>query len=256
MKKSLFLLIGILTSMIMLADEKTYDDKASHLLFTYDDTNAQSTATLVGTTDALLETLAFSNPINIDGKDYTVKSIKEKAFEKHSSLRFVVIPKDVEAIGSNAFNGCATIRFIEFPASISSVGSNAFAGCTGIDYVCLNSSNADSDLRRGLPKNGKMTLYVPESSSDGYKNQNLENSWTSIFGNRIYEGKMKIVKSVGYGTFADGYGTYVCAEKNEGVGEATLYVGLNKKEITIPSTITGENGKTYNVKNRRDIRLY
>ncbi len=239
--------------MSMLAEDKIYED-ANHLIFKYDD-EAQSAeqriATLVGTTNALLEKLEFNSAIYITINnipcEYKVKSIKDNAFENNDKLQHVVIPEGVTSIGNSAFSRCTAIRLIEFPSSISQIGTNAFWGCSSLDFVSINSSNVNSALRTYLPTNQYMTLFVPEGYSDAYKNANLEKSWTSIFGNRIFEGEMKIVS---YTTNDNVVWKFVCATNKTGVKEAILYIGNNDKtvkNVTVPSTFTGDDNQSYNV---------
>ena len=216
----------------MLAEEEK-DTVINNLIFRYD--TETHTAALVGT-DADITEIKFTNPImEIEGVEYTVKTISYDAFVNNRELVRVIIPEGVDSIGKNAFAGCSTIRFIEFPSTISYFGQNAFGGCSSMDFVSVNSSNADLNLRNYLPNNQSMTLYVPEGRSGGYKDVNLENSWKTKFGDRIYEGRMEIKSFEINGLEMK----FVCAtNENSSNNKATLYTYDNDISfVEIPSKI-------------------
>ena len=259
MKKSLFILIGLLTSMTFQAAVLDYEKDG--LVYQYDpdlvDPNThEGVASLVNGRNVSVEILNFILPyFEIDGVKYNVTSIGEAAFTTYAdkkytgntSIEYVIIPEGVTTIEANAFNNCSNIKLLELPSTFTTIGTNAFNGCSRLVYVCCNSSNANLSIPSFLPNNELMSLFVPVGSATdsegGYLNTATTNKWKERFGDRIYAGKMEIHSST------DSVGMdYVCATGNGSDRKAILYNGdKNRKKVVVPSSFTGDDSKTYNV---------
>ncbi len=255
MKKSLFILIGLLTSMTFQAAVLDYEKDG--LVYQYDpdlvDPNThEGVASLVNGRNVSVEILNFILPyFEIDGVKYNVTSIGEAAFANNdengkryignTSLSYVIIPKGVTTIEANAFNNCYNLRLLELPSTLTTIGSGAFNGCSSLAYVCCKSEDANSSIPSFLPNNDLMTLFVPEKSKNDYNNK--EYSWIGKFGDRIYGGGMKVVSA------KDDNLTYVVST---GTGkEASLLSGKRTSDVTVDTvkaTFIGEDNDTYNVK--------
>lgn len=77
------------------------------------------------------KTIAIPDTYNINGLEYKVTSIGEKAFENCASIKRVTIGANVKAIGKKAFHGCKNINKITFTTKKlkkGSVGNKAFKG--------------------------------------------------------------------------------------------------------------------------------
>ncbi len=86
--------------------------------------------------------------VNIDGFDYKVTEIKEKAFNKNKKITQVTIGANMETIGKQAFNGCKNLKKVTITSAVvKSIGKKAFAG---------------------IKKNAKIT--VPKAQWKNYKN--------------------------------------------------------------------------------------
>ena len=132
MKKSLFLLLGFLISVTMLAEEKN-DTVINQLKYHFD--GESSEWTLVDGTGVTIPKIDFvESSIEVDGISYDVTAIGENAFKNNKSINHVVIPDKIKVIEKNAFNGCSAIRLLEFPSSITDVNSSAFSGCSSIEF--------------------------------------------------------------------------------------------------------------------------
>ena len=69
------------------------------------------------------------------GKEYSVNSIAESAFEGCSSLTAITIPDSVTRIGESAFEGCSSLKSITIPDSVTSIGVHAFKGCSSLTVI-------------------------------------------------------------------------------------------------------------------------
>ena len=69
------------------------------------------------------------------GKEYSVNSIAESAFEGCSSLGSITIPDRVTRIGESAFEGCSSLTAITIPNSVTSIGVHAFNGCSSLTDI-------------------------------------------------------------------------------------------------------------------------
>lgn len=77
--------------------------------------------------------------IIVDGKEYTVTAIGEKAFFS-SDVTSVTIPNTVTTIGDNAFNGARSLTSINIPNSVTSIGRKAFYRCKEMTTATLGNS--------------------------------------------------------------------------------------------------------------------
>lgn len=65
--------------------------------------------------------------VKIDGKNYKVIEIKEKAFANQNKLKKVVIGSKVKKIGRKAFYNCKKLKSVKMPKNVK-IGSKAFEG--------------------------------------------------------------------------------------------------------------------------------
>ena len=78
--------------------------------------------------------------ISVDGVDYSVTSIGERAFFWCSGLTSIEIPNSVTSIGESAFADCSGLTNIEIPNSVTSIGYAAFSGCSGLTSIKIPNS--------------------------------------------------------------------------------------------------------------------
>lgn len=260
MKKSLFILIGVLTSLTVFSQENIYVDSVTNLKYQYyldaNDNNAPKAKLVDGSSVSATKIIihkefkapSIENPS--DSITYKVTSIGENAFttydnnnKKYSgntSIEYVIIQEGVTTIEANAFLNCYNLKLLELPTTFTTIVTNAFNGCSSLAYVCCNNKDANIGIPSSLPNNDLMTLFVPEESNNesGYLNPNY--SWKNKFGDRIYGGGMEIVPARGDDL------VFVCAT---GKGkEASLISGKRASEITVDSIFIGEDDVKYHVK--------
>ena len=181
MKKSLFLLLGLLTSMVMLADdfakqgEKTIDGITyEYGIVTRDDYSTTYEATITdgknfsGTKLEILSSIPIET--NEEGNvNYSVTSIGKEAFKGNTNLDYVIIPNGINTIELSAFQNCSSITKLELPATIASIGNYAFAGCSNLTYVFNKSTNENSINPEVFNSNNLMTLFVVADCLNAYK---------------------------------------------------------------------------------------
>lgn len=76
-----------------------------------------------------------------------VESIGDYAFEGCSSLKTIIIPKNVSEMGSKVFQDCTNLESIRISASVSKIGSRMFAGCPNLKSIVVEEGNEKYDSR-------------------------------------------------------------------------------------------------------------
>ena len=85
-------------------------------------------------------TLNIPATVTINGKEYSVTSIGDNAFNDCRSLQSVTIPNSVTSIGNYAFDHCVNLQSVTIPNSVTSIGDNAFWGCSNLQSVTIPNS--------------------------------------------------------------------------------------------------------------------
>lgn len=118
-----------------------------------------------------LETLNLSELKN--------EEIPANAFVDMNSLKSVVIPENVVAIGSGAFAGCENLESVTLPG-VEAIGDGAFEGCNSLTSITLLGKSGDSSTEAAslshAPRRARLTeeafrginpnclIYIPENS--------------------------------------------------------------------------------------------
>ena len=117
--------------------------------------------------------VVIPNTIEYGGKNYSVTTIGQWAFNSCISLASIDIPNSVTTIGKFAFAYCFSLASVNIGESVTTIGDGTFAGCYYITSVtCLAKECPVCD--KGLWNNifsvfDTATLYVPKQSIDAYK---------------------------------------------------------------------------------------
>ena len=101
--------------------------------------------------------------ISYDGRDYTVTSIEDYAFNNCSSLTSIELPNTVTTIGSHAFFRCSGLISIEIPNSVTYIGGNAFQYCTSLTTVKLPDSLTYLDAYAFSDDSSLNSINIPNS---------------------------------------------------------------------------------------------
>lgn len=89
----------------------------------------KGTVAVVKAKDKKQKSLAVPATVNINGYDFKVTSIANKAFKKNKKLTSIVIGQNVKTIGKEAFRDCSKLKKITVKSKvISKVNKNAFKG--------------------------------------------------------------------------------------------------------------------------------
>lgn len=83
--------------------------------------------------------LVIPETISFEGKDYSVTSIGETAFNGCNILTTITIPNSVTSIGRWAFLRCRNLTSANIPNSVTYIGDGAFANCN-LKNIVLGSS--------------------------------------------------------------------------------------------------------------------
>lgn len=110
--------------------------------------------------------------IKVDGQKWKVTSIAQNALKDRTSVKNVVIGKNVTKIGNRAFQNCKNIVKVTIPKNVKKIGKNAFANCRKMKDIVirtekLNIRNVKNGAFKGIGK--KATVKVPEKKKDVYK---------------------------------------------------------------------------------------
>jgi hypothetical protein len=66
-----------------------------------------------------------------------IKDIEDKAFWDCKSLSSIIIPNNVNAIGNYAFWGCLSLVSVDIPNSVISIGDSAFENCSSLVSITI-----------------------------------------------------------------------------------------------------------------------
>ena len=246
MKKIILFAVGILTSVAMLADDYVKEGETTrgyltyeYGIVTYDDNSVKNVATLISGKDFSGTKPEIKDTIVVNNNTYNVTTIGKEAFKGKTNLDYVIIPFGVKTIESGAFQFCSSITKLELPSTIKTIGTNAFSGCNNLIYVGNKITDASLVNPDIFSSNNLMTLFVPVKSRGAYVNPELK--WDDKFGDRIYGGDMKVMKSKSKDM------TFVCATGEESNKEAIIINGLKGSDISLEKTYEAEDDNTYTI---------
>ena len=84
----------------------------------------------------------FSNTCPIEtlylGRDFTYTSTISSPFSGRTTLKTVMLGRNVTALGVYLFNGCTALEFVIIPGSLTSIGIRAFQNCRSLTNQTAN----------------------------------------------------------------------------------------------------------------------
>lgn len=87
--------------------------------------------------------LVIPSSVQIDGKVYPVKEIRNRAFSCYG-LTSVLIPNSVTKIGDYAFEGNYNLTSITIPSSVIKIGQRPFNMCSKLSSVIFNATECEN----------------------------------------------------------------------------------------------------------------
>ncbi len=105
------------------------------LFYYINDNGTCSVAAALKTGDITIPQVAV-----IEGKNYTVTAICEKAFIYKDKITSIVLPNTVTTIGDHAFGACSQLKSITLSNSLTHIGSAAFSTNTGLTSIAIPNS--------------------------------------------------------------------------------------------------------------------
>ena len=87
-----------------------------------------------------LENICIPEKVLINGNDYTVTHIGNKAFSYCRKLTDVKIPTSVTEIEYSAFSGCSSLTNIDLPPNITCINAFTFSYCTNLKSIVIPAS--------------------------------------------------------------------------------------------------------------------
>lgn len=174
--------------------------------------------------------------IKIGDKVYRITEVHDKAFYDNTSLREVVVSKNISTIGNSAFEKCINLKTVKLNEGLVNIGDKAFRDCSALESVKMPSTVQNIGnyafencvklrtvtLNNGLLKIGKKAFYNCKSLK-----------------------KIKIPKSVlKIGSYAFGKCiklasvTFAAESQLLEMGEGCFYYCRALKKISLPAKLT------------------
>lgn len=111
--------------------------------------------------------------IKIGDKVYRITEVHDKAFYDNTSLREVVVSKNISTIGNSAFEKCINLKTVKLNEGLVNIGDKAFRDCSALESVKMPSTVQNIGnyafencvklrtvtLNNGLLKIGKKAFY-------------------------------------------------------------------------------------------------
>ena len=179
--------------------------------------------------------------VSYKGKELSVLSIKEGAFEGNTSITSILLPGSVKSIGINAFYGCTSLASVTIPGSVKSIGSDAFHGCTSLASVTIPGSVKSIGINAFYGCTSLASVTISSSVTS------IENG---TFYGCISLASVTIPDSV---TTIDNYAFYGCTSlasvtipgSVKSIGGRAFYGCTSLASVTIPSSVTSIDSWTF-----------
>lgn len=95
------------------------------------------TVSYIRPTDKSAKTVSIPAKVTVNGAEFTVTSIADKALRNNSKVTKVVIGANVTTIGANAFYGCRKLKTVTIGKNVTAIGANAFNKCTSLAKITI-----------------------------------------------------------------------------------------------------------------------
>ena len=196
----------------------------------------------------LSESLEYIYPSTFEGCSSLVSislpdelsDIGEAAFKGCTSLENIIFPEKLVVIGKSAFEGCVSLKTITIPKDVEVINCSAFKNCTGLEKIVF-----DPKYENGISCHvfsgciGVKEISMPDDGFHSLSNTCADLEWEEV-GASVFESvprtaKVKVAK--------DSYPARFMEEQ----GFTNLSVAIVLRDITLPSKVSVELGKTKTV---------
>ena len=123
---------------------------------------SDNTVEVISSTDKYSSKIVIPETVIYAGKNYSVTSIGDNAFEDCPGLTSITIPNSVTSIGSDAFYNCSGLTSITIPESVTSIVNGAFFGCSGLTSITIPNSVTSIGEGAFCLCNGLTSINIPE----------------------------------------------------------------------------------------------
>ena len=126
--------------------------------------------------------IAVPETITVEGVDYTVTELSEKAFDG-ADITSLTLPSSIKKLGYESISFCTELKKVNVPASVEEIAEGTFRFCTGItDFTFEEGNNhfiMESDMLMTADKKRLIHLFYAEDE-DKTLNVTLPSTITAI----------------------------------------------------------------------------
>lgn len=187
--------------------------------------------------------IVIPSTVEHNGKAYTVTRIGERAFERCTDMKSVVIPNTVTWIEDQAFMSCNNLSRIDIPETVTGIGDRAFSGCYSLSSLTV-SKNVSHIGVGAFSYCSDLASITVDSDNRYYDSRNDCNGIIETASGCLIAGCKNTripesVKSIGDDAFCgcEGLNYIVIPNSVTGIGESAFeHTGLSN--INIPESVT------------------
>ena len=132
--------------------------------------------------DPYVGDIAVPQTITVEGVDYTVTELSEKAFDE-ADITSLALPSSIKKLGYWSISFCTELKKVNVPASVEEIAEGTFRFCTGItDFTFEEGNNhfiMESDMLMTADKKRLIHLFYAEDE-DKTLNVTLPSTITAI----------------------------------------------------------------------------
>lgn len=218
-KQILFSAITLLCFLVIAPPVAAFDVTINKVVYSCNPEDKTAMLTDGGASTGDLE---IPSTIEVEGKTYTVNSIKESAFSKYygsgvANITSITIPNTVTSIGSRAFHGCSKLKHVTLPNALKSIASDLFRGCESLDSINIPNSVTNIGNAAFIECRSLKSVNIPNSvtsiernafSQTGLSSIIIPSSVTVLDGGAFYNTPLTsvliegVLKEVGYAPFS------------------------------------------------------
>ena len=119
--------------------------------------------------DPYVGDIAVPQTITVEGVDYTVTELSEKAFDE-ADITSLALPSSIKKLGYWSISFCTELKKVNVPASVEEIAEGTFRFCTGITDFTLEEGNnhfiMESDMLMTADKKRLIHLFYAEDEDE------------------------------------------------------------------------------------------